>query len=72
VQPIRQWIRRKKIKKYEKLPLLLQYFEKNELYNKYAIVDFNKQLAHFETRHFLNELEMRELSNRIKSIINIK
>ena len=54
------------VKKYENLPVLLQYFAKNELYTKYAAVDFNRQLRHFGTEHFLNELEMNKLKDRIK------
>ncbi|MCL2131456.1 MAG: hypothetical protein FWH36_03225 [Lentimicrobiaceae bacterium] len=56
------------IKKYEKLPVLLQYFAKTELYTKYAAVDLNEQLRHFEPKHFLNELEINQLIDKINKL----
>jgi len=57
------------VKQYEALPFLLRYFVETDSYKKYAKVDFNKQLTHFETEHFLNELEMKQLMDRIKKIV---
>ena len=56
------------VKRYETLPVLLQYFVETDLYKKYAEVDFNGQLNCFETNHFLNDLEINELKDRIKKL----
>jgi hypothetical protein len=60
------------VRQYEKLPVLLQYFVETGLYKQYAEVDFNEQLTHFEANHFLKELEINQLINKIKKVIKLR
>ena len=59
------------VKQHEReLPALLQYFVKTDLYKKYAKVDFDKQLTHFEANHFLKEQEINRLRNTLKAALS--
>ena len=49
------------VKRYDKLPVLLQFFTENQLYQQYKNIDFTAQLQHFETNHFLSGKEFELL-----------
>lgn len=55
------------VKQYENLPVLLQFFVENPLYEQYKDVDFTAQLEHLETKYFLLENEFRLLKNQFNS-----
>ena len=62
----------KTVEQYETLPVLLRYFVETDLYKKQVKTDFEKQLTHWEANHFLTEEEFNHLTNRIKTIVNLK
>ena len=56
------------IKRYDELPVLLQFFVENPLYQQYKDVNFVSQLQHLETEHFLSETEINLLKQQFASL----
>ena len=54
------------VKQYDKLPVLLQFFTENQLYQQYKDVNFVSQLQHLETEHFLSETEINLLKQQLQ------